>query len=151
MAARATPLKGENSKSRHFCGQRSDDVAPNILTRFRVPLSRPRRLPPQSLPGLPSSRSAPMLGQTQLLVISKKHFNIDHSVSLATTPHSKQPLPEDCSCANIGLLTQCLVTCRAANAMEREAGFETAPQPWRAALYQLSYSRELLSLAAVMS
>ncbi len=25
--------------------------------------------------------------------------------------------------------------------MERETGFETAPQPWRAALYQLSYSR----------
>ena len=30
--------------------------------------------------------------------------------------------------------------------VEREAGFETAPQPWRAALYQLSYSRACASL-----
>ena len=30
--------------------------------------------------------------------------------------------------------------------MERETGFETAPQPWRAALYQLSYSRAYASL-----
>ena len=30
--------------------------------------------------------------------------------------------------------------------MERETGFETAPQPWRAALYQLSYSRADASL-----
>jgi hypothetical protein len=32
--------------------------------------------------------------------------------------------------------------------MERETGLETAPQPWRAALYQLSYSRAFPSLPA---
>ena len=32
--------------------------------------------------------------------------------------------------------------------MERDTGFETAPQPWRAALYQLSYSRAFASLTA---
>lgn len=31
--------------------------------------------------------------------------------------------------------------------MERETGFETVPRPWRAALYQLSYSRAIGSLS----